>query len=467
MSDPAMAVAAWLLAAASLAGCARLAQRRTGDSCDWLAMACVFLAIDYLLPATWEILDLPFGDHEHPAQHPGLTSHPVNAMLLAASTVFLAAGYLAVAGRYRAPIRELRPSAAWMWIGALGTLLACWLWANSLGGFAQAFTNIHEVRAGRKLPESNLGWLLNLSKASWVFLAVGLSALITAQRWDRQIAAPLLLTASSVIMMLLRGGRGAFANAILVAMVMIARSKGSHSGRRIAAIALLIGVSAAIAIGLKPLSSYLAFRGQELTHADARSEALTLTQARFSSAGALGVIGGVVAQFAHFPIVAALAVEHSESAGFEPDRGQDLAIAVEKLLPATLFEPTDRPLSVQSTLLISGVDTSNVPPGFLGWCILSFGLPALPVTALAAGALLGASRLIGIALRQAFAIGDLVPLTLGLTFASGIAAGTPGDTLREATILVVAIGTVSLATTIVSTRKRTLTAAGMHPKPQR
>lgn len=461
MDDPVSVLGAWLLSVVSLTTCARLAQRITGDNADWLAMTCVFLAIDYLLPATWEILDLPFGDHEHPAQHPGLTSHPVNAMLLAASTVFLAAGYLAVAGRCRAPIRELRPSAAWMWIGALGTLLACWLWANSLGGFAQAFTNIHEVRAGRKLPESNLGWLLNLSKASWVFLAVGLSALTTAQRWDRRIAAPLLLTASSVIMMLLRGGRGAFANAILVAMVMIARSKGLHSGRRIAPLALLIGVSAAIAIGLKPLSNYLTFRGQELTHEDARSEALTLTEARLSGAGALGVIGGVVAQFAHFPIVAALAVEHSESAGFEPDRGQDFAIAVAKLLPATLFEPTGQPLSVQSTILISGVDASIVPPGFLGWCILSFGLPALPVTALAAGALLGASRAISIALRQAFAIGDLVPLTLGLTFASGIAAGTPGDTLREATILVVVIGMLSALARLGSRRKRA--AAGMHP----
>ena len=83
------------------------------------------------------------------------------------------------------------------------------------------------------------------------------------------------------------------------------------------------------------------------------------------------------------------------------------------------------------------------------------------MTAVAAGALLGVSRLLGIVLKRALAIGDLIPLTLGLTFASGIAAGTPGETLREATILVVVLGMISVLARLGSRRKRA--AAGMHP----
>ena len=461
MDDPVSVLGAWLLSVVSLTTCAHLAQRITGDNADWLVMTCAFLALNYQVPAICEILGLAFGVDTYPSLHPGRASDPRTGILLAASSACLTLGYFVVAGRCRTRSCKSGPSTAWMWIAALAMVLTVGLWSISFGGLIKAITSIHEIRAGRQTPESIPGWLLNLSKASWTLLAIALWSLITARRWDRRVAAPLLLAVLAGTMMLLRGGRGAFVNALLLTTILAARSTSVRPARQMAVVVVFVVLAGAIGLGLKPASNYLNYRGQGLVHDQALDEALTQLSGSSNGTGVSGMISALVSEYSHFPIVATLSIEHAQSASFDPDGGRDAAMALGKLLPAFVFEPSGEPLAVKSTLLISGVDTANVPPGFLGWCILSFGLPALPVTAVAAGALLGVSRLLGIVLKRALAIGDLIPLTLGLTFASGIAAGTPGETLREATILVVVLGMISVLARLGSRRKRA--AAGMHP----
>lgn len=432
----------------TLTACALFLKRRGGLRMNWGLVTIAFFGLDYLIPAALEVCEFTAPKSSPMANFPGLTSSALPTCAAAAGAIAFTIGYSLISARPRTHTNEPPVPREFFVLATilLAVLLVCWL--TLYGGIGAAVQNIYEIRARRWLPEANtLTPTLGYTKSAWVFAA--LATIAVSNRMEcmqgTRIWALATLTLSALLLVL-RGGRGAVVDTLVVVMLCV-----STRGKRVWRLFLIVAAMAVlILVLLKPAISFATYLAAGSSLDVALSESWSDLNSRTDFDSGTTTLGVVAGDLSHFSIGAALA---SSELGEPPNPERvldEIMIAFGKLLPTTIYEPTRPSLSVDATRMIYATEESIVPPGIVAAGIMSVGLLGMPILLLACGVTV---RLVELAWNSAAGAiqgcGSTLDAAGAITVGSGVVAATLPDTIRELTVIALPIAIVGFATSIL------------------